>query len=111
MQKKKEEEASGKICFREDAPFLSRLFYNYAKPLHDAAAKGKMISCDQYGDIPESKRICHYIDKISANMKYYTDKNPKDKYAMFKGILYTHRWSFFTFLFVKSILAFCVEIL
>ena len=90
MKEKKEERI--KLCFREDAPFFDRLVYNYVKPMIDHAAAGKFINHNMYGDIPDSKRICHMIDGIESNTKYFKDKNPKDKYAMLKGILYTQRW-------------------
>ena len=103
MKEKKEERV--KLRFREDVPFFDRFFYNYAKPLLDWAAAGKMIDNGMYGDLPESKKIYHTINSIEQNTKYYRDKNPKDKYAMFKGILYTQRWQLATFVWVRFLAA------
>ena len=109
MKEKKEERV--KLRFREDVPFFDRFFYNYAKPLLDWAAAGKMIDNDMYGDLPESKKINHTIDDIERNVQYFKNKNPKDKYAMLKGILYNQRWQLATFVWVRFLAALVGEVI
>ena len=109
MKEKKEERI--KLRFREDVSFFDRFFYNYAKPMLDYAAAGKFIDNDMYGDIPDSKRIYHMINDIEKNAKFFKDENPKDKYAMLKGILYSQRWQFATFVWFRFLVALVGEVI
>ena len=45
------------------------------------------ISFEQYGEIPERMKVCHEAEKLEANIKHFTDKNPKDKYADFNRLI------------------------
>ena len=64
------------------------------------------ISFEQYGYIPERMKVCHEAEKLESNIKHFTDKNPKDKYAFAKGIFYTNRWKFSKFVLIRSMLCF-----
>ena len=59
------------------------------------------ISFEQYGEIPERMKVCYEAENLEKNIKYFTEKNPKDKYAFAKGIFYTNRWKFSKFVFIR----------
>ena len=81
---------------REDASWISRIFFSYAKPLLYSSLNEK-ISFDQYGLLPEHLKIKYEVDKLERNMDYYVKKDPKDKYSVLKGVVATHwdRYIFF----------------
>ena len=64
------------------------------------------ISFEQYGVIPERMKVCYEAEKLESNIKYFTEKNPKDKYAFMKGIFHTNKWKFAKFILVRSMLCF-----
>ena len=67
------------------------------------------ISFEQYGEIPERMKVSHEAEKLEANIKHFTDKNPKDKYAFAKGILSTNKWKFSKFVLIRTMLC-CGEV-
>ena len=81
---------------REEASWLSKIFFSYPKPLLDIAERER-ITFEQYGDLPEHLRIEHEIEKMEKNIDYYVAKDPKDENAVFKGVLACHTTRYILF--------------
>ena len=52
---------------RDDASFLSKLFFSYAWPLLECSMESR-ICFEQYGDLPEHLKIEHEEKKIEASI-------------------------------------------
>ena len=107
-KKTEEEEKKASIVFqgkqmREDASWLSKIFFSYSRPLLYSSLKEK-ISFDQYGVLPEHLKIKHEYEKLQKNMDYYVKKDPKDEYAVFKGVVATSYDRYALFLTCKMLL-------
>ena len=48
--------------------------------------------------------ICHEAKLLEEHIHYYAKKNPNDKFAFMKGMLYVNRWKFPKFIAVRSML-------
>ena len=64
------------------------------------------ISFEQYGVIPERMKVCYEAENLESNIKHFTEKNPKDKYAFAKGILNYNKWKFAKFVLIRTMLCF-----
>ena len=88
---------------REDASLWSKIVFGYAKPLLDSSLT-QQIRFEQYGELPERLMICHEAKLLEEHIHYYAKKNPNDKFAFMKGMLYVNRWKFPKFIAVRSML-------
>ena len=59
---------------REEASWLSKIFFSYAEPLLYSSLKEK-ICFEQYGLLPEHLKVKYEVDKLQANMDYYVKKD------------------------------------
>ena len=71
---------------RDDASFLSKLFFSYAWPLLECSMESR-ICFEQYGDLPEHLKIEHEEKKIEASIQHYIKKDPQDRFAFMKGLV------------------------
>ena len=88
---------------RQDASLWDKITYSYAKPLLDSSLT-QQIRFEQYGDLPEDLKICHEAKLLEEHIHSYWQKNPDDKFAFMKGMLYVNRWKFPKFCAVRTLL-------
>ena len=88
---------------REDASWLSKVFFSYARPLLYSSLTQR-ISFEQYGLLPEHLKVKHEVEKLQKNMDYYVKKDPSDKNAILKGVLVTNKDRYVMFLACKLLL-------
>ena len=64
------------------------------------------ISHEQCGVIPDRMKVSHEAEKLESSINHFTEKNPKDKYALAKGILHNNRWKIAKFVCIRTMLCF-----
>lgn len=55
---------------REDASFLEKVFYSYARPLLESSMT-QQIRFEQYGELPDRLKICHEAKYIESSIQHY----------------------------------------
>lgn len=55
---------------REEASWLSKIFFSYPKPLLEAAERER-ITFEQYGELPDHLKIKHEMEKMEKQIDHY----------------------------------------
>ena len=102
--KKEEREPAEKkpvLRNREDCSVFDKLFYNYAKPIHDVAQSDENLSAEMYPEVHESRSMRANADRIEKFMQEYILKNPNDRLAMAKAVFFCSKGDYLKFLAVR----------
>ena len=88
---------------RENASFLSKLFYRYPWPLLESSMTQK-LRFEQYGELPDRLLIKHEEKLIEENIQHYIKQDPQDRFAFMKGLFAANKFNFVKFSVVRFFL-------
>ena len=80
-----------KLKSSQDVSFFERLVASYLNPLMRYSMTNK-VELEQLGELPEHLSTKKQAERLDASIRFCHEQDPKDKYALARGIFRVYRW-------------------